>query len=257
MTEFTSQACLTDLETQILAREWFYEFALPSGAVTKTNAPADVLQIHTTRLHMMWQTIEPFFGARIIEATAIDVAAHEGYFSYHLARRCAQVRGLEVNPASVAAAKLIQAVFGLSNLQFIQVDLNELEPATMEPADLVLAFGIVYHLENPIGILRKLRALTRHLLLIETQTTMLDLSGAIDWGHHLWQTPLHGIFGVVEGSPGAREGGTSNIELVPSRNGLIWILHRLGFSRVQIVEPPPDAYHQLITGRQIMLAACV
>jgi hypothetical protein len=246
---------MTDLETQILAREWFYEFKLPSGAVTRTKIQADVLQIHKTRLHMMCQAIEPFFGEQIGEATAIDVASHEGYFSYHLAHRCAKVRGLEVNPANVAAAELIRAVFDLANLQFIQIDINELDAAATEPADLVVAFGVVYHLENPIGILRKLRSLTRRLLLIETQTTMLDLGGTIDWGHHLWQMPLRGIFGVVEGSPGVCEGGTTDIELVPSRNGLIWILGRLGFTRVEIVEPPADAYHQLKTGRRIMLAA--
>jgi tRNA (mo5U34)-methyltransferase len=246
---------MADLESSILTREWFYEFTLPSGAVTRTNVPVEVVRFHTTRLRMMWQAAENFFGKRLAEATAIDAASHEGYFSVHLAQRCASVRGIEINPASLAAANLIRAALGLSNLEFIQADLEELDVSTFATADLVLAFGLLYHLESPVRVLRKLRSLTRGLLLIETQTTMLDLRGSIDWSHHLSQTPLHGIFGIVADTPGARESGMSDIALVPSRDGIIWLLRQLGFRHVDILQPPPDSYPELATGRRIMVAA--
>jgi tRNA (mo5U34)-methyltransferase len=246
---------MSSIERQGLAREWFYEFILPSGAVTKTKVPAEVLEIHTTRLRMMWQAVEAAFGEDIAEITAIDTASHEGFFSMHLAQRCASVRGLEVNPTHVAAAALMQRVYGLSNLKFSETDLSLLDVSTIMPADLVLAFGLIYHLENPVGVLRKLRSLTRRMLLIETQTVMLDLCGDIDWGHHLSQIPLRGVFGIVDEVPGAPEGGTSTISLVPSRNGVIWLLRHLGFRRVEILTPPAGAYPQLVTGRRIMVAA--
>ncbi len=248
---------MVSLEEEILAREWFYEFTLPSGAVTRTNFVGDQGNIHPTRLRMMWQVVEPFFGDRLAGVTALDIASHEGYFAYHLARRCRSVLGLEVNPASIAAAKQIRDLYGLSNLEFMQVDLNDFTHSMIQPADLVLAFGIIYHLENPVGVLRRLRSLTRELLLIETQTTMLELSGAIDWGAHWAQNQLDGVFGILAGSPGARDGGTSDIVLVPSREGLLWILRQLGFNRVEVIPPPTDAYQQLLMGRRIMVAAYV
>ena len=204
---------------------------------------------------MLWEVVNSFFGPQLATVSAIDTASHEGFFSVQLARRCASVRGIEVNADSVAAANLIRDAYGLSNLEFIHADLDELDVSTLEPADLVLAFGLIYHLENPLRVLRRLRALTRRLLLIETQTVMLELGGNIDWGNHLWQTPLRGIFGVVDELPDSSEGGTGNISLVPSQNGLMWILERLGFSRVEIVAPPADGYPQLVTGRRIMVAA--
>jgi tRNA (mo5U34)-methyltransferase len=244
-------------EEAALGREWFYEFTLPSGAVTKAKVPRSILHIHSTRLQMMWGVVDPFFGEGLARATAIDAASHEGYFSLHLAQRCAAVRGIEVHPQNFASANLIRDIYGLSNLEFINADLESMNPSTVEPADLVLAFGLIYHVENPLRMLRTLSALTRRLLLIETQTVMLELSGAIDWGHHTHQTPLRGIFGIVDEMAAAPEGGTSNLALVPSRDGLVWILNRLGFKRIEIVPVPADGYPQLVSGRRIMVAAYV
>ena len=52
---------MVSLEEEMLAREWFYEFTLPSGAVTRTNFVGDQGNIHPTRLRMMWRVVEPFF----------------------------------------------------------------------------------------------------------------------------------------------------------------------------------------------------
>lgn len=242
-------------ENWILERTWFYEFTLPSGKTTRTNIPPEVLKIHTTRLTMMWAVLEPLFGPRLHRASCIDFASHEGFFSIHLAQRCEFVRGFERNKESLDASRRIAAALGVANLAFLEADVNNLDPSAHEPADIVLMYGLLYHLENPLGVLRKAAALTRRVLLVETQTTVLDLGGNIDWGYHLWQKELHGIFGVVQGDPNTREGGTSDIVLVPSRQALLWMLRKLGFSRVEVVIPPSDAYEQILTGRRIVVAA--
>ena len=97
-------------------------------------------------LHMMWQTVEAFFGERITEVAAIDIASHEGYFSYHWRSAARAFFGLEVNREASPEPSRFQAIFGLSNVQFVQANLNDLEMAAIEPADLVgfwhcLSFG--------------------------------------------------------------------------------------------------------------------
>jgi tRNA (mo5U34)-methyltransferase len=247
---------MSDAEAEILGRTWFYEFQLPSGSKTKISIPPEVHEIHTDRLAMMMSVLEEKLGSKDLKnADVIEFASHEGYFASHLSRRCRKVTGYEVNAESVAAANMIRKVYDLKNLEFIQADVNELDTSKIEPADIVVVFGLMYHLENPVGVLRKAAKLARKLLLVETQTTMLDLSGSLDAGSWRWQSELHGIFGIVEGLVETRDGSTSDIVLVPSRNGLVWMLKKLNFTSVEIVPPPANGYEQLVHGRRVMVAA--
>ncbi|MGH6678293.1 MAG: hypothetical protein ACREDL_04990, partial [Bradyrhizobium sp.] len=124
-----------------------------------------------------------------------------------------------------------------------------------EPADIVINFGLMYNLENPIGVLRRCRELTKRILLIETQTTILDLEGAVDSGHSADTNYMHGYFGLFAGNPDNIDGSASDIVFYPSRKGLCWVLRQLGFARVEILRPPAGAYQQLATGKRVMVAA--
>jgi hypothetical protein len=44
---------------------------------------------------------------------------------------------------------------------------------------------------------------------------------------------------------------------VPSLDALVWILHKVGFSDVTVLEPPEDAYEQLRFHKRVMVAAQV
>ena len=108
---------------------------------------------------------------------------------------------------------------------------------------------------RPAGVLRRARELTKRVLLIETQTTILDLSGAIDSGHHSSTNYMHGYFGLFSGNPDNIDGSASDIVFYPSPGGLVWALGKLGFPHVRILQPPPGAYQQLATGKRIMIEA--
>ena len=130
-----------------------------------------------------------------------------------------------------------------------------MEPDTYKPADIVVNFGLMYNLENPIGVLRHCRRLTRRVLLIETQTTILDLEGAIDSGHSSSTNFMHGYFGLFNGNPDNIDGSSTDIALYPSTKGLMWILEKLGFAQVRLLDPPQGAYQQLATGKRVMIEA--
>ena len=66
---------------------------------------------------------------------------------------------------------------------------------------------------------------------------------------------MHGYFGLFNGNPDNVDGSASHIVFYPSPKGLCWVLEKLGFSRVQILMPPPGAYQQLATGKRIMVKA--
>jgi len=245
------------LEERVLAQKWFYDFVLPSGRRTSLYIPEEIEHIHRTRREMMLAELEPLFDAHPNQLTAIDVASHQGYFSLELARRCKSVRGLEYQKRHVESAALIASTLGVGNVSFTQENIETAAPNSVEPADIVINFGLMYNLENPIGALRRCREMTKRVLLIETQCTILSMEGLVDSGHHSGTNYMHGYWGVFAGNPENIDGSASDIVFYPSPNALVWVLQRLGFKDVRIVMPPAGAYQQIATGKRIMVAAYV
>jgi hypothetical protein len=87
--------------------------------------------------------------------------------------------------------------------------------SALPPVDVVVCFGLLYHLENPFSVVRALRALTKRVLIVETQL-------------------------IPEASPGFRlveEGqnitqGLSFHAAIPTRTGLLKMLYVSGFKRI-------------------------
>ncbi|HET6545630.1 MAG TPA: DUF1698 domain-containing protein [Rhodanobacteraceae bacterium] len=191
--------------------------------------------------------------------TAIDIACHQGWFATKLAQRGASdVLAIDARAEHVADATLIRDVLGLSNLRLMQADVHELDAQALGQFDVVLMFGLIYHLENPVGALRVARALTRGVCLVETQIVP-GLSGMVDYGSYRFVRPLKGSFGIIDetGETHGPEASTTGICLVPSLDALFWILRKVGFSRVDLVPPPADAYEQLRHGKRVMVVASV
>lgn len=250
-------AKLATLEQQINERDWFYQYKLPNGLVTKTYVEEDILKIHDTRAQMMEDELRKSFGNKQSALTAIDLSCHQGFFSFKLAERLKFVRGVDFQAKHIYDANLIKEAMGVRNAEFLHHNLFDAEVGNMEPADVVLMFGLLYNLENPIGGLRIAQKLTKKLLLIETQTTAVDLSGRVDSGSYQWGNEMMGIFGIFPGLPEAEIGSETNIILYPSPKGLVWILKRLGFSKVEILPAPEGAYEQIASGKRVVVAAYV
>ena len=225
---------VADLEERVLQQKWFYRYQLPSGRITELYIPDEIEHIHRTRRDMMLAELAPLFAEHPKDLTAIDVASHQGYFSLELARHCREVRGLEYQKRHVESARLIARTLGVDNITFIEENIETVPPGRYEPADIVINFGLMYNLENPIGALRRCREMTKRVLLIETQCTILNLEGAIDSGHYSNTNYMHGYWGVFSGNPDNIDGSASDIVFYPSPNGLLWVLKKLGFADVRI-----------------------
>jgi len=247
------------LEERALARRWFYPYRLPTGRVTPTVDGAAIDAIHHTRLQMLDAELARTFGQDFDGLSAIDLACHQGWFAAHLAQRgFGSVLGVDARAEHVADATLMRDVLDLRKLTYEQSDVHALDVTTLGTHDLVLCFGLIYHLENPIGALRTARALCRRLCLIETQVAP-GLSGWIDYGNHQYVRPLQGSFGLIDETADTHgpEASTTGICLVPSTEALVWILGKIGFDRVDVLPVPSDGYEQLLHHKRVMVAAWV
>ena len=250
---------MSTLIEQARAREWFYAYELPDGSVTPTYHGVDIQAIHDTRWRMLERCFDQQLGADRSGLTALDLASHQGWFALKMAQAgFGHVQGIDARSAHVEDSSLIADIFGLPGLSFRQGDIHELEPQAMGQFDVVLMMGLLYHLENPVGALRTCRALCRKLCLIETQIVP-GMSGWVDYGGYQYVRPLKGSFGIIDetGDTHGPEASITGICLVPSLEALVWILEKVGFSRVSVLDPPADAYEQLLHHKRVMVAAQV
>ncbi|MBB6251323.1 class I SAM-dependent methyltransferase [Nitrospirillum iridis] len=243
----------TDLQA-IKDRVWFYEFELPDGSTTKTDIPSDALPIHTTRRDKLRQVIREHVETPG-QLTAIDLASHEGYFSIELSKHFRSVLGVEFKEDSIVAAQAMVRALSISNVSFMQADLQKAQPTESPTADFVLLYGLMYHLENPVHTLRLASAMCRQHMLIETQVMPYDIGGRMEDGHYRWQRDIQGIFGLAADYATGREGGSTDIALVPSVNTLFFLLRAFGFTTIKRLDAGPEDYEQFQRGSRVIIYA--
>lgn len=247
-----------EIKQQIHQRHWFYRFDLPDGSQTPSYLPASAQQVHATRLEMVERVLNPLLADHG-GLSALDLASHQGWFSLKAAAMgCASVTGLEPRASHVDDARLMANASGAQNVRFVQSDIQNIDSTDIEPADIVLMLGLIYHLENPVAAIRTARAYCRRVCLIETQVGP-HLSGMLDWGSHEFVRPIQGCFTVIDETEETHggEASTEGICLAPSAETLLWIMQKVGFVDVALVSPPADAYEQHRHGKRVLAVGWV
>jgi hypothetical protein len=240
---------------QVKARKWFYEFDLPDGSRTSTDTLAEIIPIHESRRAKLAQIIRDHVHDPH-ELSAIDFASHEGFFSIELARHFKSVTGYEIRSSSLEAARLITDVLGTGNVEYINADLQNMAYDPNLSADFVLLYGLIYHLENPIHTIRLASQLSRKHILVETQVFPYDVSGGLEDGYYTNIRRIEGVFGLTPDYSHHREGGSTDIALVPSLNGLLFLLRTFGFAEVFVLPPSVDDYEQFRRGSRVVVYGC-
>lgn len=234
----------------IKKQKWFYEFTLPDGSVTESYLPIVARQIHITREKALrnWLVSN---GDRFSDV--LDISCHEGYFSIVLSDYFKYVTGIDRNPESLVKAMQIALAMGRTTIQFYESSVEDW--VEKRAADFVLCFGLLYHVENPIQILRKLSLLTKKTLCIETQVLPFDFTGSVEDGSYKWQRDIMGLFGVCADYSHRAEGGLTDLALVPTVSGLVFLLKQFGFSSISFYEPSSDDYEQFVRKHRVILFA--
>ena len=194
------------------------------------------------------------FENRWRDVRCLDMACHQGWFAMQTALRGArEVHGVDVRPEHIERARLVAELADLDNATFERGDLFSLDPGAMGTFDLTLFLGILYHLEDPVGALKKARALTGELCVIETQVARSTPPMSYMWGPD--PDPRTGpaiVVGRVD-ELHAAEGGA--VVLVPTLEALYDLLYAVGFTDVRRAQPAADAQEQYATGERVVLFA--
>lgn len=143
---------------------WFHNIHLPGGIET---APGHFLGDFPS---YKWRRIEHLLPQDLRGWRALDIGCNAGFYSFELAKRGAEVLGIDSDKHYLAQAKFIGSQLKLDNkpeFRCMQVhDLARLD----DSFDLVLFMGVFYHLRYPTLALDTVAAKTRRLMIFQTLT---------------------------------------------------------------------------------------
>jgi len=151
-------------------------------------------------------------------SSALDTGCGVGFFSQILADHGLSVRGFDGRAENVAEAKR-----RFPDLPFEVGDIQDRSILQLGRFDLVLCFGLLYHLENPFAAIRNLYALTEKCLLLESM-----------------RLPDEKLILTLREEPSQDDQSLSDVAWYPTESSLVKMLYRAGFPFVYRIIPLPD-----------------
>jgi tRNA (mo5U34)-methyltransferase len=134
---------------------WYHRIEVRPGVITPgiNDSPRNL---------QMLQLPADCSGLRVL-----DIGARDGFFSFELERRGAEVLAVDYMPAERTGFPIAARLLG-SRVVFRQANLYHLTPEEIGTFDLVLFLGLLYHLPDPIRAMRTVRRLCSWRMYLET-----------------------------------------------------------------------------------------
>jgi len=126
------------------------------------------------RLRRLTQVVADLLRKPFSEARVLDLACLEGHYAIEMALHGARVVGTDIREANLAKARYVQQVLGLTNLEFVRDDVRNLRRELFGGFDVVIASGILYHLDVPavFEFVQRLYDVCDRMVVIDTQIAL-------------------------------------------------------------------------------------
>lgn len=173
-----------------------------------------LIEARDQTLRRIVKRLKPALGL----STAVDAGCGVGFFSRTLAD-C----GLHTCGFDARAENIEEARRRFPGIPFEQADVVAREISQLGPFDLVLCFGLLYHLESPLQAIRNLRATTEKCLVLESMC-LPDKRCSL----------------LLRQEPRQDDQSLAEMACYPSESSLVKMLYQAGFAKVYRVMPLPD-----------------
>ena len=141
---------------------WFHNLHLPQGLQT---APDHFLGDFPS---FKWQKIAPHIPEDLSGWKVLDIGCNAGYYSFELAKRGANVLGIDLDTHYLKQAGWAARIYGLQDkVQFKQMQVYDLAGIDAD-FDLVWFMGVFYHLRYPLLALDILAKKVKKILVFQT-----------------------------------------------------------------------------------------
>lgn len=202
---------------------WFHEIELAPGIVT----PGE--DSNRLKLPLLDELGLPpdARGLRVL-----DVGCSDGYFSFEMERRGAEVLAIDFVAATATGFALAREILG-SRVEYRAESVYNLAPGRHGTFDLVLFLGVLYHLRKPLAALDALRSVVRPGGLLFVATMMIDDYVLLPDGTTTTLAALHPRLAEIplwQAYPRDSLNGDFTNCFAPNRAGLVAALEEAGFA---------------------------
>jgi tRNA (mo5U34)-methyltransferase len=177
----------------------------------------------------------PYFGLPddMTGMRVLDIGCAEGFFTFEAERRGArEVIGIDSFPDSVRRFHLARDAYGARSQAYL-TNVYDLSAKTFGTFDLVMYFGVSYHLRHPLLALEKIFDVCSGSILM--QTNSFENEGLGDASASLFHP-----FGIESGPPEARQLDPT-VFWVPNAACVAAMLAHVGFVNIEGGETPTVA----------------
>jgi SAM-dependent methyltransferase len=186
---------------------------------------------HPWRLSIDAPNLSRIAGGSLAGKRILDTGCNDGWFAFEYEKLGAITTGLEARAEAVRRANLIKSHFAYES-EFLQGDVEDeafFDSLKRRKFDIVLFYGILYHLTDPINVLRRMGMLASRAIAIQTWMNGEDREPVLRFR----RDPQH--------MPGS---GTSELVLSPSQSAIYHMLRNAGFDHVYRADPRPYPMRQ-------------
>ena len=207
-------------------------FGLTAPVPTDERGPTDRLGEVTDQV---WPALLVEFGGSLDGLRVLDLASNAGGFSIEAAKSgAAYVLGVDIVEHYVEQATFLARALGLDGVEFRHMRVQDLDPGEVGQFDVVLCLGLLYHLDDPVGVMRRVSSLTRRALVVDTN---LIPPAEAKRGAPLWLMRVRRPYDDGKAATVGRWVGDNVIEFAPSNKAVVRLLHAIGFPDVRRMEP--------------------
>ncbi|MBW3607444.1 MAG: TIGR04290 family methyltransferase [Actinobacteria bacterium] len=144
---------------------WFHNLHLPGGRCTAPDHPLGDFPAYK------WEEIAPHLPSDLHGARALDIGCNAGFYTFELARRGAHVLAIDIDEHYLRQARWAGGELGLADrVELRRMGVYDLAALDVEPFDVVLFLGVLYHLRHPLLALDAVSALTAGTVVVQTLT---------------------------------------------------------------------------------------
>jgi tRNA (mo5U34)-methyltransferase len=187
---------------------WYHSIELPSGEVVQGIQTVEQLRHRIAQFPIP----QDLTGKRVL-----DIGAWDGWFSFEMERRGASV--LAIDNAKRTRFLKARELLG-SKVDYQIADISRVTPRELGRFDIVLFFGVLYHLKHPLHALETVCDLSTDLALVESFVT--------DDGSHPDAPPVMEFYETTECV------GQFDNWVGPNTSCLLAFCRTAGFARVDL-----------------------
>jgi SAM-dependent methyltransferase len=173
--------------------------------------------------------VQQFFERFPNGRTILELGSLEGGHTFVLARQpgVERILAIEARAANIEKAKFVGSLLGVSNVEFRQANLEQLQLASMGYFDAIFCCGLLYHLPEPWKLISQLPLVAPSLFVWTVYANENEATVEID-----------GLRGreYVEGGLNEPLSGLSPKSIWLTLPSLLELLKRSGYRNIEVLE---------------------